>query len=59
MSDIEDVRGDIESVFECAVEGMISSYGMQEMIDLLNKYVAAVREDERQKMYDLWKGMLP
>lgn len=25
----------------------------------LDDLIAAVREDERQKMFDLWKGMLP
>lgn len=26
---------------------------------MLETFVAAVREDERQKMYELWKGMIP
>ena len=26
---------------------------------MLEEFVAAVREDERQKMYELWKRVLP
>ena len=51
---IDEARQDIVNIIE--MDGIPIDRHSEKAIDDL---IAAVREDERQKMYEMWKGMLP
>jgi len=59
VTGVDGWKAEVESLAFAGCTGYDHGWGEDVCTYVIDKLIDAVRKDERQKMHDLWKGMLP